>query len=287
MAHRNVVLMIVAALAAELGACRSTPALTQQLEARRLASEMHVEFTKASDAAGLAVMADNEQMSSAAANDARRSREIVERNMQALRPVLQSLGYTEDLHHLEQVKSLFDEYRRLDDEILPLTAENTNVKALWLSFGQAREAGEAFRAALDATVRAAGGGCAATELAGRARIAVLEIQVLQRPHIAEARDEIMTRMEGEMKAFETAARDALEQLRASAPPVAAHVTTATAALDRFMAINAEIVALSRRNSNVRSLALTLGRKRTVGAECEVQLQALDDALAKHAFTATR
>ena len=286
MEQRTFVLVIVAALTAAMAACRSTPALTQQLEARRLASEMHVEFTKASDAASRAVLADNEEMSAAAANDARRSRQIVEQNLLALQPVLQALGYTEDLRHLEEFTSRFDEYRRLDDEILPLSAENTNVKALRLSFGPAREADEAFRAALEATVRAAGGGCAAIELAGRARLAVLEIQVLQRPHIAEARDEIMTRLESEMKTFETAAREALEQLRSSAPPAAA-VTTATAALDRFMAINAEIVALSRRNSNVRSLALTLGRKRTVAAECELQLQALDDALAKHAFTATR
>ena len=54
-----------------------------------------------------------------------------------------------------------------------------------------------------------------------------------------------------------------------------------------MAIHKEIITLSRRNSDVRSLALSLGRKRTVTAECEEQLQALEEALAKHEFTATR
>jgi hypothetical protein len=33
--------------------------------------------------------------------------------------------------------------------------------------------------------------------------------------------------------------------------------------------------------------MSLGRKRTVTAECEAQLQALEQALAKHEFTATR
>jgi hypothetical protein len=70
---------------------------------------------------------------------------------------------------------------------------------------------------------------------------------------------------------------------AGAPPLAA----AAAALGRFTAINAEIVTLSRRNSNVRSLALSLGKKRTVTAECDDILQALEDALAKHHFAATR
>ncbi len=52
-------------------------------------------------------------------------------------------------------------------------------------------------------------------------------------------------------------------------------------------INDEIVTLSRRNSNVRSLALSLGRKRTVTAECADDLRALEQALAKHEFSATR
>jgi hypothetical protein len=47
------------------------------------------------------------------------------------------------------------------------------------------------------------------------------------------------------------------------------------------------VKLSRRNSDVLSLALSLGRKRTVTADCDAHLRALDEALASHAFTATR
>ena len=44
--------------------------------------------------------------------------------------------------------------------------------------------------------------------------------------------------------------------------------------------------LSRRNSDVTSLALSPGRRRVVAADCEAQLQALEDAIGKHAFTAT-
>jgi hypothetical protein len=54
-----------------------------------------------------------------------------------------------------------------------------------------------------------------------------------------------------------------------------------------MAIHTEIITLSRRNSDVRSLALSLGRKRIVTAACDDQLRALEQALAKHEFTATR
>ena len=60
-----------------------------------------------------------------------------------------------------------------------------------------------------------------------------------------------------------------------------------AALDRFLAVNAEIVVLSRRNSNVRSLALSLAQKRVLAAQCEDALRALEDALAKRGLGGTR
>ena len=65
------------------------------------------------------------------------------------------------------------------------------------------------------------------------------------------------------------------------------LTAAVAALDRFIAVNAEIVTLSRRNSSVRSLGLSLGRKRVLTAQCEDQLKALQAALEKHTLSATR
>ena len=129
--------------------------------------------------------------------------------------------------------------------------------------------------------------CAAIS-ARRAGAAVLEIQVIQTRHIAESDEAAMSRMESAMKASDATARKALGNLKGQLPPAAApHLATAGAALDRFMTLNAEIVTLSRRNSNVRSLALSLGKKRTVTAECSDILQSLEDTLAAHHFSATR
>jgi hypothetical protein len=47
------------------------------------------------------------------------------------------------------------------------------------------------------------------------------------------------------------------------------------------------VALSRRNTNVRSLALSLTARPPLAAACDGSLRALQDALAKEASTATR
>ena len=91
-----------------------------------------------------------------------------------------------------------------------------------------------------------------------------------------------------MATEEAAARSALASLGTMTEPASRpKLAAATAALDRFKDLNAQIIALSRRNTNVRSLALALGQKRTLTAACEDRLHALEDALAKREFTATR
>jgi hypothetical protein len=202
----------------------------------------------------------------------------VGRDLEALRATLESAGYSDDQRALEAFAMRLNEYRKVDDEILPLAVENTNLKAQRLAFGLAQQAAQEFAAAVEASARSTKGSCCAEALAHKARAAVLEIQVLQAPHIAESEDAAMTKLEARMRELAKTARAVVGELEAPA---------AAAALDRFVGINAEIVTLSRRNSNVRSLALSLGRKRMITAECEADLRALEQALATHAFSATR
>jgi hypothetical protein len=272
-----------------LAACRPA-VLTQLVEARRVAANVHVQFTKAADAANRAVMADSDETSAAAAREARDATEAVEGDLRALRPLLDSLGYGDELRFLGMFEERFAEYRKLDEEILPLAVENSNLKAQRLSFGPAREAAAEFRQSLDAAVRAAASAnvCCADALAARAVVALLEIHVLHAPHIAEAEDAAMTRMEAQMAAAEGTVRKAVDDLKQLiGTKASAQLTAAMAAFDRFEETNQEILTLSRRNSEVRSLALSLGRKRTVTAVADDQLRGLEEALAKHAFTGTR
>jgi hypothetical protein len=55
----------------------------------------------------------------------------------------------------------------------------------------------------------------------------------------------------------------------------------------FMEVNKEILRLSRMNTNVKSLQLSLGRKRKVAAQCEEILNALQSAIQNRTFRATR
>ena len=172
---------------ATAGACVGSSAqLTQLLEARRLASELRVQFTKAADASNRAVMADTDDGAAAAASEAGSARQAVEHDATELETLLTSLGYGADVQLLERFKTRFAEYRRIDDEVLPLSVENSNLKAQRLSFGPAREAADTFAAALDRAVTTAGAGPSwqAQTFAARAVCAVRQIQVLQAPHIA-------------------------------------------------------------------------------------------------------
>jgi hypothetical protein len=268
----------------------SKAVLNQQADAHRLASHLHVQFSRAADASNRAVMADTDDASIAAAREAEQATQAVEQDVQALRRILENLSYRDEVRQLDAFKARFSQYRALDAEILPLAVENTNIKAQRLSFGPGQDAVNAFRQSLAAAGRlaAAKNAIAVDALVAKATVAVLEVQVSEARHIAESDDAAMTRMEAAMHTSEAAARSALGSLIGLLPPAAgAQLTAAASALDRFTAANAEIVTLSRRNSNVRSLALSLGKKRTVTAECDDMLQALEDTLAQHHFTATR
>jgi hypothetical protein len=263
--------------------------LNQQAEAHRLSSNLRVQFTRAADASNRAVMADTDDASTSAAREAELATKAVQRDIDALHQVLVDLGDRSETAQLDQFKARFDEYRKLDEAVLPLAVENTNIKAQRLSFGPAQEAVNAFRQAVDAAAApVSSNNSRAAALAAQAIAALLEVQVMQARHIAESDEAAMSRMEAAMTASLSTARKAVETLRGLLPPASAsQLAQAAAALDAFTATNAEIIALSRRNSNVRSLALSLGKKRTVTAECDDLLQALEDALAKHHFAATR
>lgn len=284
------ILLAGTALAAGAAACvNPLTALPKLFEARRIASELHVAFARAAEASNRAVMADTDDASVAAKNEATSAREIVDRDLGSLQPILHDLGYVDEQRALALFRARYEEYRRLDDEILPLAIENSNLKAQKLSFGDAQAAADELRSSLDAALRLAppSQANAAALAADRVRIGVLEIQALQAPHIAESDDAAMTRMEGAMNESANSAKAALDRLKTLLPRATAPLGAADAALTRFLDVNTRIVALSRKNTNVRSLALSMGRKRVVTAECEDQLSALSTALAKHESTATR
>lgn len=284
--------MLVAALAVVGAGCVGNlqTALEQLSEARALSSDLRVQFTKTADAGNRAVMADADEEAMAFSREAEEAMQAVQKDIAALGPLLMALRYSAETGLLDEFGAQFAEYRTLNQEILGLAVENSNLKAQRLSFGASQQAADAFGGALDAVRRSATGAdrWRVEAAAAMAVAAVREIQVLQAPHIAEAQDAAMTRMEKQMASSEASARLELKTLAGLTPSaIRPQLTAAAAALDRFMGINGEIVGLSRRNSEVRSLALSLGQKRMLTARCEDTLRVLDDTLGKRSFSGTR
>jgi len=283
---RGVVAAIaVAMLAAACG--EAQPVLRELMEARRLTSELRAAFLQASEASNRAVLADTDDVSAAAAKDAGDARAVVTERLASLEAVVTALGYTAETDMLGRFKSRFAEYQKLDSEILALAVENTNLKAQRLTFGAVREMadgisaellqanGVAPSAAVDAQVQAI-------------RADVYELLFLEARHNAEADEGAMTQIEQRATAVAADARQRLTGLTGgTAGPATAALRAAASLFDRLMATHDEVIALSRRNTNVRSLALTFGRARVVAADCADELRLLQDSLATHGSEATR
>jgi hypothetical protein len=270
--------------------CRERARLTQLDDARSLAAYLRVQFNKAADASNRAVMADTDAASTAFAHESEEATASVQKDMTALAPLLESQGFSVETRILDEFKTHFSEYRELDRKVLALAVENTNLKAQSLSFGPARQAADKLKDSLAPVTAAfsAKDQCRAAALVAQAVTAVREIQALYAPHIAERNDASMTKMEQELTALDGSARGALKTLEELAPPNAhASLTTAHAALDELTAATAKIVELSRRNTDVLSLELSLGKKPTLAAACDERLNALQKALANEGSKATR
>src|SRR5262245_11906897 len=103
--------------------------MAQAAEARRLAADTLIEFTKAADAANRAVMSSSDTQSTEAAREADATKQLIDRDVAALRPILHGLGYGEESRDLDEFAAGFAEYKTLDRRILDLAVDNTNLKA--------------------------------------------------------------------------------------------------------------------------------------------------------------
>jgi hypothetical protein len=116
-------------------------------------------------------------------------------------------------------------------------------------------------------------------LAFGAQTAALRIQTLLAPHIAEESDKKMDELEALMTKEDQKVRKDLDSL-AALQKLRGDPDLETAASDyaRFSEVRGRILTLSRENTNVLSLAISLGQKRKVLFLCQDVLSALQQAI---------
>jgi Four helix bundle sensory module for signal transduction len=260
------------------------PAAQIAFKAQRadLAGEMQLDLASASEAEKSAVLAITDQASQTFADQARAATGQAEQDRRELGELLVAGGTQGERELLAQVTAAFAEFQRVDDELLALAVKNTNVKAYGLAFGPAATAVDEMNGALAHVVAA---NAASTDaktvilLASGAQIGALRIQTLLPPHIAEESDSKMDELEASMATEDARVRKNLDGL-ATLPNLGKdpELATATARYAEFSKIRTQILALSRENTNVRSLSISLNQKRKVMLVCQAALSALQQAI---------
>jgi hypothetical protein len=259
-------------------------ALSEQLALRtkkiELTGQIGYALASAAEAEKSAVLATTDEQSAAFAQQARTATAAAERGRAALDQLLQTEGTSKEKALLRQFSTAFSELRHVDDELLALAVQNTNLKATALTFGASADALGAMDAALSRIIAvsanaSAGNAKKALFLAASAQAAALRIQILLPPHIAEEADTKMDALEAKMAKQDLEVKDALYGLAAVLPAGDASLALAGASYARFTELKTQILALSRENTNVRSLALSLNQKRKVTVLCEDALAALE------------
>ena len=249
----------------------ATPAAQLAFKARRtdLVGRMQLDLASASEAEKSAVLATTDQDSQTCADQALAQQKMGE---------LLAIGGTQDEQELlTQFATAFTEFQRIDKELLALAVKNTNLKASSLTFGPATTALKEMDAVLARLATA--DGCESLGYADSTRIAAWRLLTLLPPHIAEEDEKKEDAMEAVMAAEDSQVRKGLEALAAlpkfSNDPALA---TATARYDEFTKLKTQILALSRENTNVRSLSISLNQKRKVMLVCQDALGALQRAI---------
>jgi hypothetical protein len=281
-----VALLIVLAGAYLLGRSQSSHgpiSIQKEQDAKeQLVSGMLLDLHTSAVAEQKAVMEETDEASQTYAEESQRKSAAVEKLRQELSRLIANGDQPTEVKLLGDFDAAWTEYRALNREILDLAVENTNYKALRLSIGPASDALQRLEAALNETVAAAGAdaeSAGVSQAAFQAVVAAYKILSLQSSHIAESSDQEMDRIEKEMDALDEQATNELDKLSAlNVAALQAHIKLAQAAYKDFQAIHAEILALSRRNTNVRSLALALGKGRTATAKSIGALTALQKAI---------
>jgi len=245
-----------------------------------IVNRMRTALATASEAGNNAVMATTDEESQTFANDARTATAALQQGRAQLSGLLDTNGSPREKDLLAEFSKSFVNLERVDRDVLALAVQNTNLKASRLAFGPASEALQAADEALAHLVTGYSGSNSADDkkiilLADDARISALRIQTLLPPHIAEENDQKMDALEARMTREDRAIRQDLAGL-ATIPGRAADqdLATAVARYEHFTELRSQILKLSRENTNVRSLAISLNEKRRALLLCQDALTGL-------------
>jgi len=243
------------------------------LKKANLLSAMRIHLLETVEAEKNAVMAMTDEESIVFASQARQAADRVENGRKEIEAVIQQrkFPFPRETEMMNEFNSCWSQYRKLDEAVLDLAVQNTNLKAQRISATQGAQALEHFEESLKALIdrNTHRGQCNKTvALSYETLTAALKVFALHKPHIEEADDREMDKIEQRIRSYDEAVRKNLEALH-SLPRLSndEDLKNAESAYERFMNLTGEILKLSRMNTNIKSTALSLGKIRLIASQC--------------------
>ena len=247
-----------------------------------LVSRMRLALVSASEAEKSAVLAVTDQDSQTFAGQARTATAEVEQARRELGELLKTGGTQVEKELFNQFSELFAGFQRIDNTLLDLAVKNTNIKAYNLAFGPAAAALNEMNAALSRLIALNAGSPKEKQvmlLAYGAEISGLHLQALIPPHVAEESDQKMDELELLMSREDKQILKNLDELTALRNLKQKSIlATAVSSYAQFSKIKTQILALSRENTNIKSLSISLSQKRKVMLLCQDTLNKLQHAI---------
>jgi hypothetical protein len=250
-------------------------------------SALRFNMIKSVESEKSAVMADTDGASMAFAEEAMRGVEAAEAGLRELSQLIEAYPSENEAKLLQEFKRSWSEFRDIDQAVLEIAVQNSNLKAARLSFGAACDAMTVFEDALLKLINGQESG-PICRLAAHALAAALKIQVLHAPHIASPNDDEMNAIEKSIRENDATVRRSLDALqRLVSPDRQSILRQAETAYHEFESLTAAVTELSRQNTNIKSMELSLNRKRKITSQCEEILTSLQNAVLSRSLKATR
>ena len=257
----------------------------------QILSQMKENLLLSVEAEKSAVLSESDEESKAFATQSLQAIAAAEKGREELDALIQSSNNDNEMKLLHEFDQCWTEFLKTEQTILNLAVQNTNLKAARLSLTEANDAIQRFVHDLSKLIEtgSSSGNCEQMAIPVlRAITACLHIHYLQMPHIKAAGDSEMDQIEAEMNADRAEVERSLNELSDLAEGKGkVLLTDARGAYNEFIEVTKAIVSLSRQNTNVKSLELSLGKKRAITAECGGILSSLQEMVASRTFKATR
>lgn len=256
-----------------------------------IVSSMRVNLLRAAEAEKSAVLAITDEESRKFADQARLAAAAVDKARKELAPLVEDEHSTKGTALITEFDRCWMEFQKLDQRLLDLAVQNTNLHAANLALTKGTEAVNRLEVNLNKLLDlspSGGGNDRMIKLSYQALVAGLKIHNLYAHHIKEGTDEQMDRIEKDIKANEKILTTSLEALVGSVTDKGQEALKgARAAHNDLAKITKEIIGLSRQNTNIKSLEPSLGKKRLITAQCDEVLKTLQESIRGRETKATR